>query len=467
VTAPRPVAALLLAALLAAGMARPALAQEDKPAEPLTGGGMAFSGGPTLQELQAQQRACEARKPPRKAKGAISEGLYRRMERIMDQISKGQNAEAEQKLIELQEQAHSDYEKAIVMQTLGFVYATTSKEQQAIKAFESALATNALPQQIHEGMLLNIAQLYIGDGKYEQGMARLNTYLDESCNPSPDAHILLASAYAEKKRFKESLKQVDLALIKTKTPKESWLQLKLALHYELKEYPKCAEVLVYLVAMSPIKEEYWKQLSSMLFEIKKDPEALAVLGLADRKGYINEEAEYRNLANMYMYLQIPMKAGQVLQRGFEQKQIEPTEKNLEMLANAWLMARENERAEAALKKAAAVSGKGEIYKQLGYIYSERMDWKAALEALESANKKGGVKEAGDLQLMIAQAAIELKQWKRAEEAVQKAMQFEKTAKIAAEWMGHLQQEMEYAARGKEPAAPADGDKAAEPATQAN
>lgn len=452
------------AALLAAALAAPAAAQGDKPAEPLVGSGLTFSGVPTIQELQAQQRACEARKPPRKAKGAISEMLYKRMERLMDLISKNQYAEAEQKLVELQGSARSDYEKAIVMQTLGFVYASTNKETQAIKAFEQALATEALPQQVHEGMMLNIAQLYIGQDQYDQGMVRLNAYLQESCNPNPDAHMLLASAYAEKKRFREALKQVDLALVKSKSPKESWLQLKLALHYELKEYPRCAEVLVHLVALNPIKEEYWKQLSSMLFEIRKDPEALAVLVLADRRGNIDEEAEYRNLANMYMYLNVPLKAGLLLQRGFDQKKIEPNQKNLEMLANAWLMARENDRAEAVLKKAAAVSDKGELYKQLGYIYAEKMDWKSSLEALENALKKGGVKEPGELQLMIAQAAVELKRWERAEAAIRAAMQHEKTAKAAAEWMAHLQHEMEYASRGKEPAAPA---APGQPETQTN
>lgn len=457
--------ALALAAGLAAGLAAPAFAQDDKPAEPLTGSGLAFSGGPTIQELQAQQRACEARKPPRKAKGSISEITYKRMERIIDAIGKGQYAESEQKLIELNEGARGDYEKAIILQTLGFVYASQNKEAPAIKAFENALATNSLPQQVHEGMMLNIAQLYIADDKYDQGMRQLTAYMQESCNPNPDAHILLASVHSEKKQWREALKQVDLAIVKARSPKENWLQLKLAIHYELKEYPKCAEVLVHLVGMAPIKEEYWKQLSGMLFEIKKDPEALAVLALADRRGYIDKEDEFRNLANMYMYLQIPMKAGLVLQRGFDDKKIEPTEKNLEMLANAWLMARENDRAEVVLKKAAAISNKGDLYRQLGYIYAERMDWKAALEALESALKKGNSKEPGDLHLMIAQAAIELKRWDRAQAAVRAAMQHEKTAKIASEWMVHLEQEVDYASRGKEPAAPAEGEPPVE--TQTN
>jgi tetratricopeptide (TPR) repeat protein len=220
---------------------------------------------------------------------------------------------------------------------------------------------------------------------------------------------------------------------------------------------------VHLVAMVPTKEDYWKQLSGILFEIRKDPDALAVLALAERRGYINEEKEYRNLANMYMYMQIPMKAGLLLQRGIDQKQVEANEKNLESLANAWMAARENDRAEVVLKKAAALSDKGELYKHLGYIYVERMEWAGALEAFDKALRKGGLKEVGDVYLLVAQSAIELKQWKRAEDAIRSAMQQEKTSKMATEWLNHLQREQEYANRGKE-TAPAE-DKAAE--TQTN
>lgn len=425
-----------------------------------------FSGAPSIDAIRAQQRACEARKPPRKSKGTISESAYRKLERIIDAIGKGEYAESEKKLIELSQSARGDYEKAIVLQTLGFVYASQNKEAQGIKTFEAALATNALPQQIHEQMMFNIAQLYVATDKLDKGMQQLNAYLQESCNPLPDAHIMLASVYAEKKQFREALKQVDLALVKAGAGKESWLQLKLALHYELAEYARCAEVLLYLVALVPDKEQYWKQFSSILFQIKKDPDALAVLALADRKGYITKEAEYRNLSNMYMYMQIPLKAAQVLQRGLENKQVEPTEKNLESLANAWLVAREYDEAEEAMKRAAAASDKGELYKRLGQIQIEQEDWKGALTSLQKAKQKGGVKEPGELSFLIGVVAVELKQWKVADAALREAMQHEKTAKQAAQWLNHLQ--AEYAFYNPPEAEAPEGDAATEPAeTQTN
>jgi tetratricopeptide (TPR) repeat protein len=328
-----------------------------------------------------------------------------------------------------------------------------NKYGKAIDAYEQALATNALPLQVHEQMMFNVAQMYMSDNKFDKGQQVLTRYMQESCNPVPEAHISLAIIHAEKKQFRESLKHADLALIKSKTPREAWLQLKLALHFELKEMSRCAEVLVHLIALSPMKETYFKQLQGVLTEIKKDHEALAVLALAERRGFLDEESELRNLYNMYMFMEIPLKAANVLDRGITQKNVQPTEKNLESLANAWLAAREYDKAEAAMARAAKASDKGELYKQLGQIQMEKENWKGALESLQLARKKGNLKNPGEASFLAGVCAVQLKQWKTAEAALREAMQHEKTAKMAVEWLNHLQDEYAYStATGGEPAA---------------
>ena len=432
--------ALALAGVVAAA---PALAQEQGQAEASLGSGLTFSGAPTMQEILAQQKACEARKPPRKSSGTISEATYRRMERILVQVGKNEYAESEQKLIELADNARGDYEKAVVQQTLAFVYAMQNKHAKAITAYEAALATNALPTNVHEQMIFNIAQMYMSENKFQKGEQMLNRYMQESCNPVPEAHISLAMILAERKAFRESLKQTDLSLIKSKTPKESWLQLKLALHFELKEMSRCAEVLVHLIALSPMKETYFKQLHGVLTEIKRDPEALAVLALTERRGFLDEEKEYVNLANMYLFMDIPLKSALVLERGLAAQQVQPTEKNLEKLANAWFAARENEKAEAAMARAAQASDKGELWKQLGSIQMEAEKWKDALASLQKAAQKGGSRNPGEVQFLIGVTATQLKQWKTAETALRAAMQHEKFVKPATDWLGHLQQEQAY------------------------
>lgn len=441
----RPLIQGTVLALAALAPALPAFAEEGGAA------GLQLSGMPSLQELQAQQKACESRKPKRATQG-ISELTYKRMERILVAVGKGEYAESEQALAELTEKVRGDYEKAVVMQTQAYVYALQNKYAKAITAYEAALATEALPNEAHENMMFNVAQMYMSENRFDKGEQMLKKYMEAACNPVPEAHISLAMIYAERKQFRESLKQADLAIVKSKTPKETWLQLKLALHFELKEIPKCAEVLVHLIALSPMKETYFKQLHGVLTEIKRDQEALAVLALTERRGFLDEEKEYLNLSNMYMFMEIPLRAAQVLDRGLEAKQVEANEKNLEKLANAWFAAREYAKAEDAMGRAAKASDKGELWKQLGYIQLEREKYKDALDSFQRSEKKGGSKKPGEVEFMIGVTATQLKQWKLAENALRSAMTHEQYTKQATEWLNHMRNEQAYYAPAPEPAA---------------
>lgn len=389
-----------------------------------------------------------APKKERKSSGTLSEGTYRQLERIHDLIAKNKNAEALEKANALRERVSGHYEKAIVHQTIAFIYASQNNFKAALKEFEAALALDALPQQQYEQMLYNVGQIYYADDQPEKAMAKIEQYMAEAMNPIPgDAHIMLASLYAEKKRFRDALPQVDQALAKVEKPKESWLQLKLALHYELKQYPKCAEVLVSLISLVPAKEDYWKQLSSIFFEIKQDKESLAVLALAERQGYIDQENEFRNLANVYMLLDIPYKAGEVLQAGLDRKVLKADEKTLTQLGDAWTMAREYDKAEPVLKQAAAASDKGEIYFRLGQIYVEDEKWKQALDVLDKAMAKT-LKNPGDAAFLAGVAAFNLGDSKRALNYLQRALSDDGSRKNATQWIAHIreQQEMEEARR---------------------
>lgn len=384
------------------------------------------------------QDAAPAKKE-RKASGTLSEGAYRQLERIHELIGKNKNAEALEKAQAMLERVGNDYERAMVRQTMAFIYISQNNYKAAIAGFEEAIKLEALPQQPYEQMIYNLAQLYFQDGQTDKAIQKMEQYFAEaSTKPPTDAYILLASAYADRKRFADALPWVEKAINEAKEPKESWLQLKLALHYELKQFPQCAEVLIRLVSLMPAKEDYWKQLSSILFEIKKDKESLAVLALADRQGFLDTESEIRNLANIYMLLEIPYKAAQILERGLNQKILKSDEKTLSLVGDAWTMARDYEKAEAAFKRAAAVSDSGEISFRLGQIFVEDERWKDALEALSKAQSKG-VKKMGEAAYLEGIAAFQSGNRGRAREALHRAQKYEETRNSAGQWLNHIEQ----------------------------
>jgi tetratricopeptide (TPR) repeat protein len=378
---------------------------------------------------------------PRKPSGMISEPIFRGIEQATDLITKKQYDSAIDKLNKIAE-AGNEYEKAVAYYNQGFAYSSKNDLGGAARAFQKALDQNSLPQVQHEQLEYNLGQIYVANGQFDEGITTLNKYMEETCSPIPaEAHIFLANAYAEKKRFRDALPQIDQAIAKAKQPKESWLQLKLALNYELKDFRACATTLVQLIGMVPDKPDYWKQLSSMFFEMKEDSESLAVLALAERQGFIDKPNEIRNLYNVYMVMELPFKAGNLMQDAIDKGKVPADEKNLEAVANAWINARESAKAEASLKKLAGMSDRGEYYFRLGGIYGDDERWKESKEMLEKALDKGGLKRPGEAWMRIAVADYNLKDMKGAFAALNKATAFDESRKQAVEWKRALEAEM--------------------------
>lgn len=385
---------------------------------------------------------------PRKATGAMSESAYRVVQEATELIAQNKHAQALDRLNKLLESG-SDFEKSVVYYNMGFAHSATENYGKATEAFAKALQLNALPQQQHEQLQYNLGQLYIAANKPEDGIRTLQQYVTESCGKVPaEAHIFLANALSQARRYKEAVPEIDRAIEKAGAPKESWLQLKLAINYELKDYKECAEALVALIGITSSNAAYWRQLSSMFLQMKNDAEAVAVLALAEKQGFIATPAEIVNLYNVYMMMELPFKGGSLLQQAVDQGKVPADEKHLEQIANAWINARESERAEAALKKLAAMADRGEYYFKLGAMYGDNEQWRDSKQALERAMQKGGLKRPGEAWIRLAVANYNLNNVPATQAALQQAMKFDESRKQAGEWLKYL---------GNAPAAQPGGD----------
>jgi tetratricopeptide (TPR) repeat protein len=367
----------------------------------------------------------------------MSEAAYSGLETAMEYMSKQKYNEAIEKLSKLAETG-SDYEKAMMNYNLGFAYSSKNDYANAVKVFAKSLSFNVLPRSQSEQLQFNLGQLYIVAGQHEEGIKTLQNYIATACGTvTADTHIFLANALSERKRYQEALPQIDLAIAKAKAPKELWLQMKLAISYELKDYPGCAQALVQLIGLLPDKPDYWRQLSSLFYEMKRDTESVAVLALAERQGYIEKPNEIKNLYSVYMMLELPFKAGTLMQDAIDKKKIPLDEKNLESMADAWINARESAKAEVTLKKLASMSEKGDYYFKLGGMYGDDERWKESKEMLEKALEKGSLKRPGEAWMRLAVADYSLKNVQGAISSLQKAMTFDESRKQASEWLRAL------------------------------
>lgn len=387
-------------------------------------------GGPLLAAVDCEN--------PRKA-GTLTEGIYRGVEEAAKLMSEKKYNDAIKRLKDMADSGEgTDYEKALIKLNLGFAYSSKDDFASAADAFASAVALESLPQNQHEQLQYNLGQLYIAANKYEPGIKALQDYIADACGTvPPEAHLFLANALSEAKRPREALPQIEQALSKVKEPKESWVQLKLAIQYEIKDYPGCVRTLIQLIGLVPDKPDYWKQLSSLLYEMKRDTESLAILALAESEGLLQKPSDIDNLYNIYMGIGLPYKAGKFISAAIEGGRVPRDEKHIEMAANAWINASEKRKAEVELQRLAEMSDRGEYYFRLGAMYGEEERWKESIEMLNKAIEKGGLKRPGDCWMRLAVARYNLKDDNGARAALQKAANYDSTRQQATQWLRHI------------------------------
>jgi len=370
-----------------------------------------------------------------RAQHVVNKFAYDALIEAQEALDAGQTAEAREILETLREKESrlNDHEKALLYQTYGYLEAGEERYSEAVGYLEKCLAQKALPDAGQLQTLYNLAQLYLATERFPEAVKALSQWLRASKErPSPTLYMLAAAYYQDGKRDK-ALTPAILAVRKAEKPKEAWLQLLLSLYVERREYEKAQPVLEKLTDLYP-KKVYWMQLAAIYGELEQEKKSLAALELVYTQGLMDKDDELRRLARLYVYHELPYLGAQVMEKGLADGIIEQDSEAYEILANAWMRAREFDRAIAPLTEAAGSAEDGKLFLRLGQAYAEKEDWGAAASALKQAISKGGLDEQGTASLLLGVAFFNQDQLEPARRHFARAAQHEKTRKDAEQWM---------------------------------
>ncbi len=380
--------------------------------------------------------------PKREVKGVLpSPENYKKLEKYSQFMADEKYAEAKAGFNAMLQRKLNDYERAVVLQYLGYLAMQEDKPQQAIKNFKEVVKLNSLPNRTHFNVMSNIARMYMATGQYRNAVKAWQDYFKATDEIRDSDYALLANTYVQLEDYKKGQQYIKKAISMAEKPSESWYQLLLITHQQLGEFRQAAKVLEYLVEHYPQKKNYWKQLSQTYFALKQDSKALAALDLANLNGLLTTEQDLLQLFKLYAYLDVPYKAGKVLEAGLKKGTIESTKKHWKDLGATWYQAQELEKALVAFKKAAELSDDGELDFQIANIYVGLEDWANARTALKAALQKGGLKDrdVGNSWLLLGMAENYLGNEAAARQALEKAKKFPKVRNNAQQWLNHMKQ----------------------------
>jgi tetratricopeptide (TPR) repeat protein len=344
---------------------------------------------------------------------------------------------AETQLMSLLDKTESSsYERAVVQQTLGYLYSSLEEYTKASSLFQQALDSNALPEKVSHDLLYNLAQLFLADEQYNKGIVMLEKWLKAETSPPNSAHVLLASAYYRVKNYKKTVEHISIAIKKDKSVKEAWYQVLLAAHLELKQYKSAISVLETLITLYPYQTSYWSQLSALYLQQNKEFTAMAVKMLAQRLE-LGDAKTLISLADMYRYLQIPYKSAQLLTQGINDGVIQSDLEILNRLADSWLAAKEALKAIPILEKITALDDTGESDLKYSRVLFGLEQWQNTEESLAKSLTKLKGKRAGTALLLLGMTQFHLGQLAEAKASFTKAVKFESERNQAGQWLRHV------------------------------
>jgi tetratricopeptide (TPR) repeat protein len=362
----------------------------------------------------------------------------KRLSEAIEALNAGKYDEANAILTKLNVDKLSPYERSRVEQIWASIAQSKEDYPGALKHIQAAIASGGLNEQEALQAQYQIAQIHIAQEQWKQGIDALNTWFKAAPNPNSSAYYLLAVAYYQLKDFKNAIPAAEKAIELSEKPQESWLQLLLALRLQQEQYQEALPILKRLVAAAPDKKGYWLQLSAVNSELEKYQDAATAMQLAYFGGLLTEDSELRRLSELLLYIGIPYRAAQFLEKNIQDKKIKPDQKAYETLANSWVAAREFERAVEPLGQAARLHENGDLYVRLAEVQVQREDWPGAQDSLQRALDKGGLRDAGNAKLLMGIALYSQDKVQEAKNWFQQARQHPDERKQADGWLQHIE-----------------------------
>ncbi|MEO1481950.1 MAG: tetratricopeptide repeat protein [Myxococcota bacterium] len=372
------------------------------------------------------------------AQAQVGEWAFKRLNEAHEALGESKYADAERALNRMKDRLGrlSENEKALMYQAFGHLYFTQSKYKPAASAFENALATGALnPVQVAD-MRFNLGQLYMAMERWKDAVKNFEVWLPEAQNPSPDSRFIIGQAYIQTKSWSKALNQVSLAVKGKKKPPEAWLQTQGSCQFQLKKNRDLTRTLTRLIELYP-KTSYWLQLAGIYGELNDEKRSLAVYQLAYAGGFLVDPSHIKNLAQMLVYQNVPLKGAQILEKEMNTtKRIETNVDNLKVLADAWVRAKELEIAVKPLSRAAKLGKSGELYLRLAQLHLESERWGPAVKAASDAVSTGKLKDSGQAYLIRGIASFYDGKRSAAVKALQRAAKSKNatTANVARQWL---------------------------------
>ncbi|WP_462163047.1 tetratricopeptide repeat protein [Pseudoalteromonas xiamenensis] len=340
------------------------------------------------------------------------------------------------------------YEIAMMYNFYGFIYYNQNQLPKAIEAFEQVIAQDAIPETLALSTTFSLAQLAMANEQYEKVIDYLNDWDKINTKPKADNYYVLKSqAYYQMKDYKNALENIEIAInlteAKNEIPNENWLVLQRALYYSMNQPAKVVTVLEKMVKLYN-KPVYWVQLGGMYGEVGEEKKQLAILESAKQQGFIKTKSDFQQLAQAYLMSGLPFKSASTYSKGLKEGVIENNAKNNAFIAEAFVQAKEDQKAVPYFIAAAKVTDNGKYDQRLAEVYIGLEKYELAADAARAALEKGGLDSESNAYVALGMAQYNLQNFDASILAFEQAEKHKRSQRLAQQWIKYVKSEKLHA-----------------------
>jgi len=376
---------------------------------------------------------------------AMSQSVYEKLQAIQELVELEDYAGGHRGIEELQKSKRlSAYERAQLYNLDGYTYYLEENFPAAIRSYEQVLVQEGLPEGLQQSTLKTLAQLHFTVEDYQLALETVYRLMAVVPEPAADVYMLLGQAYFQMQDYSKALDPIQTAIklfnAQGRTPRENWLLLLRVCYYELSDFPSMIGVLEQLIAYYP-KDTYLLTLAGVHSELGDTKKQLALVEALYENNQLKNPAHIVNLANLYLLHDTPYKAAVLLEKEMASERIGEEVRNLRLLSQAWYSAREDRKAVAPLKRAAQISGDGELYVRLAQSYLNLENWDEAATAIERGLELGGITREDTSNIMLGMAYFNQQKFSLARRAFQSALPDKRSTRTAQQWIKYVESEI--------------------------
>ena len=395
-------------------------------------------------QRSSQTRAAEENPYPNTSRAEpeikTGERLMRRIQAAYDNLNESEYEKAAATLSDLDGNSRlTPYEQGLINQGLAQIAYEQDDIDAAIQHWQKAIDDNALSNRDHFQLMYQIAQLQLMEEKYEQALATIDRWFRESGSTRPDAYALKGNTLYRLERHDEAIAVLDQAIAASgDSPTQNLFELKMAAHYEKEDYQGASQVLEELVRRNPDEVKYQINLAQTYIQMEQMDKALPVMQALSSGGKLQDPQHWRQLYQLQAYADRPADAAATINNGIQTGALPADKDILRALGDNYYQAEMIDQAIDAYQRAAAASpDDGNADQQRGHLLLGQERHAEAKEALNTAFRKGQLRDEGTAYLLLGEVEAETGNNQAAIAAFREALKHDRSRSNAQIWLKNL------------------------------